>query len=1316
PNPSIVRDSLIAGNDLIFGDGPNSTDGGAEAPQEQFRDLIFGDHGEVRMEVKDPNLPPVELQRIQTTELILVTEVIGVGSNNGGRDTISGGEGQDIIMGGAGDDEIDTGQLQNLRDVVFGDNGRVTLNGSETFEAPSAEDQSGEEFTILNFNLDSRPGKATVDGIAGTPDSVSENGLPAPRSGNWNNLARPSGLFGNDAGELITDENGTEVTGLSVGWRIKNTDQPAYFDEDFSDGLGYSPDDYDPQEELYRTEDDYLDDALYDDNEPGFDAHREIKAGQDQDKRLFEGYAWGKRRDTIEIVIEGLDDHFVEYDFYLYMDTDNNLTRNDTDGVQKIRIGSDTQNRFFLSDPENNRFQGEYIRATSTNKNIITVGNYVAAGGLTDGRLVIEISSPSGNGNRPAVSGFQIVGKSHPIDRAESVDIAAGGNDAIYTGGGDDVIFGGTGNDWIESNGDADVGHLDFDAVFGDNGRATFMLTPETVTPEGGDIGELRDLVTLTTDEALSFDDVIQTGNGEDLVLGGQGGDCIHTGDTGVHNAVDDALSGDDIVAVGLNFASGVSEGFVEGTLGYVASDNWENLDTGSLGDFFDPADGLDDLEGFKGNEVERFLTNDGLQVRVGTDLNTVDERRAVFRENQRIDPDTQNGRLFNGAVMSTFAGPLSVEIKNLDQKFGANEPYDVYLYIDKDQRSSLLDNDIQLIAEDGTIYTISEPWGLEFNRTLVANDPNNQFQQANVFVFKDVIGDEFEVKLLKEDGRNRPIISGLQIVAGSDKDNIVAQGDFDTDRILGDQGQIRVWDRQAFEVISEVRGVTDAVDAIWGGDDGDLIIGGDGMDFLYGEDGDDYIVGDHARARLFDGDVIQYDVPDITKVLASQQPDSPDFDPFSVTGLQLVGVGIGGGDVIEGGRGDDVAYGGHGDDTYVFAGERLGSDFVVESGTFDPVNDPDDDGDGTAGIDVPVGLINDTGDALDFSGFNAGIVVELQDVSMQSYQSDVILGDLNGAVRIFSDDAIEDVTGSEFTDYIRGNDRNNAFLGLGGDDEIATGIGHDFADGGDGDDLIWMGLIASFDEARDFVVPGFDEFSTWRHVALGGDGDDRLHLSNGIDLALGGAGADFVLGGGFEGEQDFDPSQPGDILFGGDDTDRIRGGRGNDTMLGNQGFDFVTGEPGDFTLEESLPPAQRDALIAARLAEFEIAAGRSDFIFAAAPGEDLAAKVAPFVATIPAPERCPEEVEVMALMAASTAEGTEGVETVSLENVETVLEAARALWLSSGHLDAAQMEALDNVTVELADLGGNTLALYGTDDKIRVDLDAAGHSWHVDI
>ena len=105
PGPSPVSDLLDAGRDVIYGgDGD---------------DIIFGDHGLVIQDVADPNQPDARPQKIQTTTLDSVRQIVSRAFQNGGDDSIFGGTGRDTIIAGAGHDLAD-GDEQD--DLLFGDN------------------------------------------------------------------------------------------------------------------------------------------------------------------------------------------------------------------------------------------------------------------------------------------------------------------------------------------------------------------------------------------------------------------------------------------------------------------------------------------------------------------------------------------------------------------------------------------------------------------------------------------------------------------------------------------------------------------------------------------------------------------------------------------------------------------------------------------------------------------------------------------------------------------------------------------------------------------------------------------------------------------------------------------------------------------------------------------------------------------------------------------------------------------------------------------------------------------------------------------
>jgi len=1121
PSPSPVRDKLDAGRDTLYGDGPGSVAG----DEGVFRDLIFGDHGAIMQTVEDPNQPPVLPQKIATAQLETVLTVISREFPNGDDDTIFGGPNTDVIIGGEGDDVIDAGLLQDVPDTVIGDNGRVTLNGTETFETPSAEEITGEEFAILSFNFNSSARDASIDGAAGTPDSASATGLPAPRGASWNNLQGAAGLFGNDAGELVFDENATIVPGITVGWRIK---------------------------------DDGGSDDVYDDHPTKLDTHSSIRPQNSQDFCLFEGYLAGERWDTIEVVIDGLDAHYQEYDVYVYLDADNGKSNRRT-SVRQISIGPDKV--FYLNDPSDHTFSGTYVRSTSIDPAAAELGNYVAAAGFSGNQVVIEILTLGDMRNKPAVSALQVVGRSHPIDRVETVAFEFGGNDTIVAGGGPDLVMGGTGADFIETYGAATRGELDTDIVAGDNARVICMF------------GRVRHIQTSAaqTEAAADHgdDDVIVTGNGEDLLLGGNGNDII---DTGVQGPYDNG----NVKVLSINFNSSVPEGEITGVAGAVAVANWNNLSNSQAsGSYYQNYDlhsvpRADDLVFADG------LPATGILVEWGESLDYDYARPASDDSHDQLNPDTQNGRLFEGYLYSSNHTTLGVNVTGLDRYYDA--PYDVYVYLDADHSWLDTHNSTCSITDGSTTFHLDDPHGNTYQGRFVEVTSTDPLAPdiGNYVVFRDVTGTDFSIRINGDDAfgwtsHDQPAISALQIVGGPDKSDVLIQGDFDRDVVLGDNGKVWLFNDVPYELISahavregDAAGQFQA-DSILTGNDGDIIVGGNDNDRINGQAGDDLILGDNARVLLFDGQAIGVDGSNVGCAwddLHHHHHDHHDYphhcsslDPYAVPGIELLDAEIGGDDRLEGSQDDDLIYGQFGHDTFVFVGAGLGSDRLVEAG----------DGDLQP---------NDLHDTLDLSAFLGRVDVDLGRSCVQVVNGGIVDGAINLNITLFSCTAFEDVIGSDFADDIEGNERNNTLiggsgddglrgecgddvlLGMAGDDVIFGGCGNDLIDGGDGNDTLRGDQGCCYYHLYSPLHCRYPAAREYADVILGGDGDDYIRGDGGDDRVDGQEGDDDIWGGTGD-----------DILLGGPGADDLIGDLGNDALFGDAGNDYLNGGFGHDTL-----------------------------------------------------------------------------------------------------------------------------------------------------
>jgi len=129
---------------------------------------------------------------------------------------------------------------------------------------------------------------------------------------------------------------------------------------------------------------------------------------------------------------------------------------------------------------------------------------------------------------------------------------------------------------------------------------------------------------------------------------------------------------------------------------------------------------------------------------------------------------------------------------------------------------------------------------------------------------------------------------------------------------------------------------------------------------------------------------------------------------------------------------------------------------------------------------------------------------------------------------------SIENVTGSEFDDFIRGDDTNNVLNGLGGNDTINGLDGDDTLSGGAGKDKLRGGK-------------GSD-------TLFGGNGRDRLLGMSGRDNLTGGNGKDRIRAG--RGRDELFGENGNDVLKGGAGRDRLDGGTGRDVLVGGQGRD----------------------------------------------------------------------------------------------------------------------------------------------------------------
>lgn len=166
--PTPMRDDMVAGNDFLDGNGSGNPD---------LPNIIFGDHGVVVQWVDDPNLPPILLQKIQTTELSTVIAINSAELQNGGDDVLYGDDIPDVLIGGPGNDMLD-GREDD--DLIFGDSVYLTRRGGD--DGNLLDDIQNPRFQTLAgtlmYSRTDRPVPAGVDPAyaydASGPNSLNE--------------------------------------------------------------------------------------------------------------------------------------------------------------------------------------------------------------------------------------------------------------------------------------------------------------------------------------------------------------------------------------------------------------------------------------------------------------------------------------------------------------------------------------------------------------------------------------------------------------------------------------------------------------------------------------------------------------------------------------------------------------------------------------------------------------------------------------------------------------------------------------------------------------------------------------------------------------------------------------------------------------------------------------------------------------------------------------------------------------------------------------------------------------------------------------
>jgi len=986
-------------------DGKNVVIGGTDSDKiatGDGNDIIIGDGGEAYVD--------------RNREALLVSnQGRNLDGKSAGSDVIKTSGGDNVILGGLNSQSRDFDFVKNEqsgewettsvdennedlivsgsgKDVVFGDNAYATFKGNSSMANGMENMPTVYEESTLSFNFQgpAQTGIAaneqagavadyTVKNVDETTGETVETTEHADyRVGNWNNIKGRFGLeagtYGNDDNEIVLFDNGTRASAVSVTYGATEDHRI-----NTSDG------------ENIRLH--------------GYDQTPYVTGNDSGDKNLMKSgveITGNNGRNTLIAQVDGLSQYFTDYDVVVYLDmVSENSMPYDSVRVVRLYIDSVDENgeykrsffdEFYVNDPENNTFDGSWTVAEGKSVSTATVANCVVFRSFTDkdgvlhtitgDRFHVEITDPLNGTNgkdRAGIAGIQVRGRHHKQDIAASTDVSHGGKDVVDTNGGDDIVVGGTGNDTIKTFGDDRYGIRDNDVVYGDNAKMVF-------TDRDGDAATATTIshaesVAVEDTKNATYNDTIDTGDGNDVVVGGVGHDVINSGAT-----ADAETKADGITVVSYNF---VTESTNESLLinpgesaGVVVDNAWHNV-------YLRNHEARDRSLGIEEDLAEGVITFDYVSINRNGNNNNL---------NEQVDPamgaDSANNKMLKTLVMGQRDEVLSLTLRNLPGTPSA--PCDLYVYVGGKLGNS--DGYDYVFKIDGSVNgSVDQTFYLN---DWMGNSFEGEFKQVtckkyvagkvasgvtpnvemigNYVVFRNVSTSDYTVQISCIDStlgtahpNDIPVFTAVQVVTGANRrGDIALGGDHDKDLVFGDDASLdfdldipfagdekvgeyknRVITAESMALSAdEVRDLrTD--DEIVTGKDRDVVVGGEGGDIIHTGDGDDVAIGDNARLMVENNNPIGVFLPDVEVVLEDHQyfdaekeayldHDNVDeqrmmqkFNDGKVVGIELLESENGRRDVIDVGAGENLSFEQNASDAPLYTGLQQGQSGEGEQG-----------------------------------------------------------------------------------------------------------------------------------------------------------------------------------------------------------------------------------------------------------------------------------------------------------------------------------------------------------------------------------------------
>jgi Ca2+-binding RTX toxin-like protein len=353
----------------------------------------------------------------------------------------------------------------------------------------------------------------------------------------------------------------------------------------------------------------------------------------------------------------------------------------------------------------------------------------------------------------------------------------------------------------------------------------------------------------------------------------------------------------------------------------------------------------------------------------------------------------------------------------------------------------------------------------------------------------------------------------------------------------------------------------------ILGSQQDDVLIGNQLANRIEGFGGNDVLIG-NAGADILDGgagnDTVSYLRDTSVSIDLSTGTAIDGFgDTDTLISIENV-TGSAGDDKIVGNADANIIFAGAGNDT---VSGRGGNDILFGEAGKDILQGEADNDVLVGGADADVLDGGDGNDTASYATSTAGILANLatKTGAFADAQGDRFI-------------SIENLEGSNYDDFLYGDDGNNILSGLGGNDTIRGEGGDDQIDGGSGDNVLFAGegnnKIAAADgkntvyagAGNDLIVLG-----NGSNTVFAGDGKNTITAGSGNDTIYGGAATDVIYAGAgnntvfaYEGQNTIFTEDGNDTIYSGAGRDFISSGGGNDTIFAGDGDNWIAAGTGN--------------------------------------------------------------------------------------------------------------------------------------------------------